>query len=319
MIKILANDGISEEGKKLLEKNDFFVSTERIEQAALIDEINKNKYDVLLVRSATKVNKELIEACPSLKLIGRAGVGLDNIDVEYAEKKGIKVINTPGASSRSVAELVMGHLFSLSRFMHLSNREMPVEGANNFKNLKKKYSKGMELKGKTLGIIGFGRIGQELAKYAISIGMNVIAYDIKKIDPILVLNIAKQEIRININVDTNIKNLLKQSDFITLHMPMPPDRKAIIGKKEIEQMKDGAYIINTSRGGLIDETALLEALDNGKLAGAALDVFYDEPNPNKLLLKNEKISVTPHIGGSTIEAQSRIGIELAEKIIRFFG
>jgi len=314
-MKILANDGIAEAGKRVLEEAGYTVVTESVEQANLIDAINKEKYVALLVRSATKVRKDLIDACPGLKIIGRGGVGMDNIDVEYARGKGIEVINTPAASSISVAELVMAHMFSISRSVYDSNRNMPSKGATEFKGLKKKYGKGVELRGKTLGIIGFGRIGITTAQYAIGCGMNVIACDKSGEDFEVPFSINGMEIGVKVS-NESIEDILKNSDFISIHVPMPSDGKALISDEQFHLMKDGARIINTSRGGVIDEEALLDALNSGKIAAAALDVFANEPTPRIDLIEHPNISLTPHIGGTTVEAQDRIGIELAEKICK---
>ena len=314
MIKILANDGISSNGIEKLESNGFIVLTDTVAQLDLIKYINENKISVLLVRSATKARKDLIDSCPTLKIIGRGGVGMDNIDVEYAKEKGIKIINTPAASSNSVAELVFAHLFGLVRFLHSSNRQMPMEGDTNFKELKKSFSSGKELAGKTLGIIGFGRIGQEVAKKAIGLGMNIIVHDKFIQDADVTLNFFNGDKK-TFNIESqSLEKVLKESDFITVHVPKI-DNKAIIGANEIGLMKTGAGIINTSRGGVIDETALMFALDKEKLAYAALDVFENEPNPSMHLLMHNALSLTPHIGAATKEAQQRIGDELAIQII----
>lgn len=312
-MKILANDGVSQAGVDMLESAGHEVIQTKVAQEQLAKYMNDNSVDVLLVRSATKVRKDLIDACPSLKIIGRGGVGLDNIDVDYAKSKGIEVINTPAASSDSVAELVMAHALSGFRFLHLSNREMPLEGESKFKDLKKAYAKGIELKGKTMGIVGIGRIGQAVAKRAIGLGMKVIIHD-KFAD----------EVNINLeffdgqNLDFNLKSigfdeLLAQSDVITFHVPAQKDY--ILGAKEIEKMKDGAAVINTARGGVIDEKAVVEALENNKLSFAGIDVFEQEPTPEIKLLMYPKLTLSPHVGGATVEAQDRIGTELAEQII----
>ena len=316
-MKILANDGISKSGVILLENAGFNVSTEKIEQENLIDTINQENIEVILVRSATKVRKDIIDNCPSIKLIGRGGVGLDNIDVDYAKEKGLEVINTPAASSQSVAELVMAQLFNISRSVYNSNRNMPSSSNGDFKLLKKKYAKGVELRGKTMGIIGFGRIGQNTAKYALGCGMKVIASDPFIDQANIDLNINDENITINIQT-ISFEELIAKADFISLHVPMPSDGKALINEKEFNQMKDGVRIVNAARGGVIDEDALIDALNNGKVAAAALDVFVGEPNPRTDLLKHEKISLTPHIGAATSEAQNRIGTELADKIIAFY-
>ena len=317
MIKILANDGISKSGIETLEEKGFKVVTEKVNQEDLISIINSEKYEALLVRSATTARKDLIDACPNLKVIGRGGVGMDNIDVEYAKEKGIEVYNTPAASSDSVAELVFSHLFGMVRFLYESNRQMPLEGESNFKELKKSYAGGKELGGKTLGIIGFGRIGQAVAKRAIGLGMNVIAHDKFTKEANITLNFFNGEKKTFTIETTSLVEVLKNSDFVTLHIPKTDD-KAVIGAEEIGLMKTGAGIINTSRGGLIDEDALMFALDKGKLEYAGLDVFVNEPKPSIHLLMHNSISLTPHIGAATQEAQDRIGIELAEKIITYF-
>lgn len=319
MIKILANDGLEVDGITLLEEAGYEVDTTKLSQEELLQKLPE--YDVIIVRSATQVNKDLIDACPNLKIIARAGVGLDNIDVEYAESKGIMVMNTPIASSQSVAELAFTHMFNLARYAHLSNRQMPGIGeTTDFKALKTAYSSGIQLRGKTLGIIGFGRIGQEVARIGVAIGMNVMPVDpvIENADiKIIVYN--SDNIRLSVSMDTyEWDEVLQHSDFLTLHVPFTGG-KALIDAQEIAKMKDGAFIVNTSRGGAVDEKALLEALNSGKLRGAGLDVFDDEPRPNPELLHHPKISLTPHIGASTVEAQANIGLELADRIIAFFG
>ncbi|MDD7887385.1 D-2-hydroxyacid dehydrogenase [Flavivirga sp. 57AJ16] len=312
-MKVLANDGISQSGIAALEKSGFEVITTTVAQEQLINYINEKNITVLLVRSATTVRKDLIDACPNLKVIGRGGVGMDNIDVEYAKEQGRSVINTPAASSHSVAELVFGHLFGLARFLHNSNRDMPLEGDSNFKGLKKAYAKGTELKGKTLGVFGFGRIGQATAKVAIGVGMKVVAFDPFIEEANLELDFFDGQ-KLNFNVKTTSKeDVLKQADFLTLHVPAQNDY--VIGKPELEIMKDGAILVNAARGGVVDEVALVEALKSGKIARAALDVFEKEPKPEIQLLMNPALSLTPHTGAATNEAQDRIGTELAEQII----
>ena len=312
-MKVLANDGVSQSGIDALEKAGFEVNTTTVAQEQLVNYINKNQITVLLVRSATTVRQDLIDACPSLKIIGRGGVGMDNIDVDYAKEKGLHVINTPAASSHSVAELVFAHLYGMARFLHNANRDMPLDGDTKFKDLKKAYAKGVELKGKTLGIIGIGRIGQATAKVAIGAGMKVIAYDpfIEEVN--LELNFFDgQNLRFNI-VTISKKEVLKQADFISLHVPA--QKGYVIGKSEFELMKDGVILVNTSRGGVIDEIALVDAIHSGKVEKAALDVFEKEPKPEIQLLMNPALSLSPHIGAATNEAQDRIGAELASQII----
>ncbi|GAB2769599.1 D-2-hydroxyacid dehydrogenase [Salinimicrobium soli] len=312
-MKVLANDGISPGGQKALEEAGFEVTTTKVAQEQLENYLKENKIDVLLVRSGTKVRKDIIDHCPDLKIIGRAGVGMDNIDVEYARKKGIKVINTPAASSSSVAELVFAHLFGGVRYLHDANRNMPLEGDSRFKELKKNYAGGRELRGKTLGIIGFGRIGREVAKIALGIGMKVIASDRTEGEAEITLEFYNhQEIKIPIKTEP-VDKLIKHSDFITLHVPA--QKEPVIGREEIQKMKDGVGIINAARGGVIDEVALIDALESGKVSFAGLDTFQSEPSPAIKVLMNGRVSLSPHIGAATNEAQERIGLELADQII----
>lgn len=314
MIKILANDGIHPDGKLLLEEADYVVDEEKIPQEELVERIAE--YDVLIVRSATKVTKAVIDSGKKLKIIARGGVGLDNIDVDYAQSKGIKVYNTPMASSRAVAELAMGHLFALARMLNRSNREM---ASGDFKKLKKAYETGFQIKGKTLGIVGFGRIGQEVAKIALGIGMHVRAHDpyVQEAEIGIQLH-AYEDIRLGVKIRTeSLDRVLREADFLTFHIP--GSGKASIGTEELAKMKTGVFLINTARGGVIDEEALLSALESGKVLGAGLDVFENEPSPREALLRHPLVSCTPHIGASTVEAQSYIGMELADKILAFFG
>jgi D-3-phosphoglycerate dehydrogenase / 2-oxoglutarate reductase len=309
-MKILVNDGIEPIGKQILEDAGFIVDMNKINQEDLVSGLNE--YDAICVRSATKVRKELIDACPNLKAIARGGVGLDNIDVEYALSKGIAVINTPAASSRSVAELAMAHMLDLSRFLYQSNKQMHHEGNTKFNDLKKLYAKGVELEGKTLGIIGFGRIGQETARVGLGMGMHIIAMDPYVESAEIVVGPANMGFKANITT-SELSTLLAGADYISLHIPSVG--KPILGADEFQKMKDGVFIINVSRGGTIDEDALLYALDTGKVAAAGLDVFDNEPTPRIDLLMHPRVSLTPHIGASTEEAQNKIGVELAEKLI----
>ena len=311
-MKVLANDGISQSGIDALQAKGFEVITTNVAQEQLISYINENEVTVLLVRSATTARKELVDSCPSLKIIGRGGVGMDNIDVDYAREKGLKVINTPASSSASVAELVFAHLYGGVRFLHDSNRNMPLEGESNFKGLKKAYAKGIELRGKTIGIIGFGRIGQEVAKIALGVGMRVIAADkFMETATVQVALFDGQTVDVDIKIQSQ-ESLLVESDFVSLHVPAQKDY--VIGANEFNQMKDGAAIVNAARGGVIDEVALLKALDSGKLSFAGLDTFEEEPKPAMQVLMHSKVSLTPHIGAATGEAQDRIGEELAQQI-----
>ncbi len=312
-MKVLANDGVSQSGIEALENAGFEVITTKVAQEQLKDYLKNNEIDVLLVRSATKVRKDIIDACPKLKVIGRGGVGMDNIDVEYARSKGLHVINTPAASSSSVAELVFAHLFGGVRYLYAANREMPLEGDSRFKELKKSYSGGRELRGKTLGIIGFGRIGREVAKIALGIGMEVIASARSQREEEITLEFYDhQEVKIPIKT-VPITDLFKRADFITLHIPA--QKEPVIGREEINKMKNGVGIINAARGGVIDEVALIEALEDGKVSFAALDTFEHEPSPAIKVLMNNRVSLSPHIGAATSEAQDRIGVELADQII----
>ena len=316
-MKVLANDGISQNSKKELIDLNFKIFDTKIDQSELIKYINRNHIEIILVRSATIINSEILNNCKSIKLIGRAGVGLDNIDLISAKKNNVRVFNTPNASSISVAELVISHLLSANRNLHITNRSMPLNGETKFKEIKSHSSECKEVMFKTLGIIGLGRIGQEVAKRAFSLGMNVIAFD-KKIEKIKIhLNHIKNQ---NIFFDlktSSLNDVLKGSDFITLHIPKIND-KPFIGRDEFDVMKKGVGIINTSRGGLIDESQLIKFLNNKKVSFAALDVYENEPVPNIQLLMHDKISLSPHIGGSTVEAQERIGDEIVKEIKSFY-
>lgn len=318
MLKILANDGIDAAGKQMLEAAGFEVDTNKIPQAELPGRIAN--YDVLIVRSATQVDAAVIDAGTNLKLIARAGVGLDNIDVRYAGQKHIGVVNTPAASSRSVAELVFAHLFSACRFLYVTNRVMPAEGKERFNELKKHAANGIELAGKTLGIIGFGRIGQEVARMAVGLGMEVLVYDYKERSFELVIpfhrNYAINNFQIKLQ-GRKLEDVLKNSDFITLHVP-GGEGGELIGAKELATMKKGAGIVNCARGGVVNEAALVEAIATGQISYAGVDVFEKEPPVNTAILETGKISLSPHIGASTREAQERIGLELAERIIAYF-
>ena len=312
-MKILANDGISKNGVEELEAAGFEVSTVTVAQEQLENYINNEGIVALLVRSATTVRKDLIDACPSLKIIGRGGVGMDNIDVEYARGKGLHVINTPAASSESVAELVFAHLFSGVRYLYDANRNMPLDGDSKFKSLKKAYAKGTELRGKTLGVIGFGRIGQATAKIGLGLGMKVIAHDpFMDKASVTVPFFDGQSLTFDIEIQTK-EAVLKQADFLSLHVPAQKD--FVIGTAELELMKDGAGLVNAARGGVVDEVAMVEALKSGKLSFAGVDTFENEPTPAVQVLMTPNISLTPHIGAATTQAQERIGSELASQII----
>jgi len=311
MANILINDGIHPSGLQKLKDAGHTVQMDKIAQDDLPAQLPN--FDAICVRSATKVRADLIDLCPNLKVIGRGGVGLDNIDVDHAKSKNIHVVNTPAASSRSVAELVFAHLFSISRSLYQANRAMPEDGDNNFKGLKKAYSKGFELEGKTLGVIGFGRIGQNTAKVALGVGMDVIATDPYVKDASIDMGrFGKVDI-----ATSSMADVLSKSDVITLHIPFTG--APVLSTDQFSQMKDGVILINAARGGTVDEDALLAALDSGKVAAAGLDVFINEPNPRQDLLQHPRLSLSPHIGASTNEAQEKIGIELADQLIDLLG
>jgi len=298
MLKILVTDGMDKGAVQTLKDMGHEVIEQFFEPEELKEQV-KN-FNVMIVRSATKVRKEIIDSAlqtGNLKLIIRGGVGVDNIDVTYAESKGIKVRNTPKASSSAVAELALGHMFSLARFIGIANVTMREDKWN-----KKKY-KGIELSGKTLGLIGFGRIGRKLAKKAKALEMKVIYNDI--------LGPAKDYPEYSF---VSLDKLLADSDFISLHIPGNKDKSPVIGKPEITKMKDEAFLINCARGSVVDDQALLEALNSGKLSGAGIDVFSEEPPQNLELINHPRVSVTPHIGASTREAQKRIGVEVVSII-----
>lgn len=297
MYRILVTDGMEKSGIEELKASGYEVVEKFFEPDALGEALKD--FDCVVVRSATKVRQPIIDKAleGKLKLVIRGGVGVDNIDVAYAESKGIKVRNTPKASSASVAELAIGHMFSLARFIANANVTMRQGQWN-----KKKYE-GIELAGKTLGLIGFGRISKEVAKRAEALGMKVIYTDV----------LGKQQGYDNYNFCSQ-EELLKTSDFVSLHIPYDKTKGATMGEKEISMMKDGAYLINCARGGVVCEKALLDALNSGKLAGAGIDVYEEEPTKNEALINHAKVSATPHIGASTVEAQTRIGEEIVSII-----
>ena len=314
-MKVLANDGISKAGERTLKEAGIEILDNRVAQNHVINFINDNNVDVLLVRSTTKVRQDLIDACPSLKIIGRGGIGMDNIDVEYAKSKGIKIINTPTASSKSVAELVFGHFLSLARFLHESNRLMPLEGETHFNAMKKSFSNAYELSGKTLGVIGFGSIGQEVIKIGIALGMKVQVLTRSPKTEGLTLNFFDgQSVDFEITSTNDMDAFLRNADFISINTPKT--NEYIIDTPQFEKMKDGVYIVNTARGGVINEVTLIDFIESGKVAGAALDVFENEPSPELPLLMNPALSLSPHVGGNTVDAQEKIGVELAEQIIK---
>lgn len=300
-MRILASDGMDKSAVAALQAKGHEVVEQFYEPEELARQVKD--YDILVVRSATKVRKPIIDAAKEtgrLKLIIRGGVGVDNIDVDYAKANGIEVRNTPRASSNTVAELALAHMLSVARFISISGHTIR-EG----QWLKKDY-KGIELAGRTLGVIGYGRIGQALGAKAQALGMKVLAYDIFKVDSLENANMRYVE----------MDELLTKSDFISVHTPSI-DGKPLINAETIAKMKDGAVLINTSRGNNVDEQALLDALNSGKLRGAGLDVFADEPATNKALYSHPHVSCTPHIGAQTAEAQKRVGAEIVDIINAF--
>lgn len=318
MTRILANDGLAEDAIAKLQEAGFQVNTEKVPQAELGDALQQ--YDAVIVRSSTIIGKEVIDSCPNLQFIGRAGTGMDNISVDYAKSKGIEVVNTPAAASESVAELVFAHAFSIARNLYHANRKMPDEAENNFKELKKSFSNGHELRGKTLGVIGFGRIGQCVARIGLGLGMNVLPFKLHaEAVKIFVDFFEVKNASIAINMETTpFDQLLAESDIITIHVPYKEGDPPVLYQERFNKMKDGVIIINTSRGGVIKEEDLLGALDSGKVGAAGLDVYENEPTPDPKLLHHPQISLTPHIGASTKEAQQRVGLEIAQKVIEFF-
>ena len=301
MYKILANDGIDKDAELRLVELGFEVDTNHYKDEDLTKKIKE--VDCIVIRSATKIRKPLIDEALKggrLKLIIRAGVGIDNIDHEYSEEQGIIVRNTPRSSSDAVAELAIAHMFALARHIYISNVTMRNGQWN------KKLYLGIELSGKTLGLVGFGRIAKSVAKKAMALGMKVIYTDISgKSDELPECQfVSKNE-------------LLTQSDFISLHIPFNKELGPYLGETEFNLMKDGMYVIQASRGGVVNEEALLKALDNGKVKKAALDVFEDEPTKNERIYTHESISLTPHIGASTKEAQARIGLETIDVILEY--
>lgn len=313
-MKILANDGISKAGELMLKDAGMEFLDIRVAQEQLSKFIQDHQVDVLLVRSATKVRKDLIDVCPSLKIIGRGGVGMDNIDVEYAREKGISVINTPLASSRSVAEMVFAHFFSLARFLHEANRMMPLEGETQFNALKKSYANAVELKGKTLGVIGFGGIGKEVATMGIALGMKVkLLTRTPRTETVSLHFFDGQKVDFNLTSTDDSATFLSDVDFLSINTPKTDGY--LIDTPQFEMMKNGVFIVNTARGGVINEVALIDFIEEGKVAGAALDVFENEPQPELALLMNPHLSLSPHLGGNTLDAQEKIGTELATQII----
>lgn len=315
-MKVLVNDGISNSGKDLLESKGFEVMVMRVAQEQLTSFINTHQITVLLVKSNTKITKDIIDACPTLEVIGIGGDNQNNVDIQYAKSKGIAIIDTPNASANSVAELVFAHLLGMVRYLHDSNRQMPLEGDIRFKELKKYYAKGTELKGKTIGIVGTGNVGKAVAKIALGLGMKILMNNKNSADTNITLQYFDgQEVNFSFNSNP-LSTVLQKSDFITLHTPALSQH--LIGEAELKLMKKGVGIINTAVGGVLDEVALINFIEGKHVAYAALDVYETEPRPEIQLLMNPELSLSPHIGGATIETQERIGTELANQIIKHY-
>jgi D-3-phosphoglycerate dehydrogenase len=303
MKKVLISDPVAKETVEILKRGGLEVDVKTdMSPEQLIARIGD--YNAIVVRSATKVRKEVIDAAKNLELIARGGVGLDNIDVEYAEKKGIKVINTPSAPSISVAEITIGHMLAFVRSIPQATASLKAG------KWEKKKFKGTEVYGKMLGIIGIGRIGQEVAVRALGLGMRVQTYD-----PFCSCSASIHTPQICAGT---LELILRESDFISLHIPFTDQTHNMIGKKEFNMMKDGVVILNCARGGIVDEKALLEALKSGKVRGACLDVFETEPPGDNPLLKLDNVIATPHIGSATVEAQFRVGTEVADLVVQHF-
>jgi len=298
-VKVLVSDSIADAGIEMMRQAGMEVDVETGLAPEKLERIIGG-YDALIVRSATKVRKPLIEAANNLKLIVRAGVGLDNIDVEYAQARGIKVMNTPAASSNAVAELTVGYLLALARRIPQTTASMRAG-----KWEKKKFS-GSEIAGKTLGLLGYGRIGWLVAKKALALGMDIIAYDPYVADP--------RGLEMEF---VSLGELLQRADYISMHLPLTGETRNLIAGPQFEMMKDGARIINCARGGTINEEALYEAIVSGRVAGAALDVYFREPAQDNRLFELDEVIGSPHIGAATVEAQHRVSVEVAEKVIEF--
>ena len=313
-MKILANDGISESGKITLESAGFKVISAKVAQNQLENFINDEGIDALIIKANTTIDTELIDACPSIKLIANQANTTDNIDTDYAEGSGIQIIQVADASANAIAELVFAHLLGMARFLHQSNREMPLEGDMNFNNLKKQFANGTELRGKTLGIIGMESAGQQVAKLALGLGMKVIAADVNADTSISIpIEFYTGQV-VDIDVDiVPFSELLTEADFISLHVN--DNGNHILEAQAFEKMKDGVGIVNVAQAGLVDEIALVNAIESGKVSYAALDAFENQPTPEIQLLMNTELSLSPNIATSTIEANQKSGKELATQII----
>lgn len=313
-MKILINDGFSASGIQALEKAGFEILNTKVAQVQLENYINEHAVDAIVVKENTQVQQELIEACPSIKLIASTSNSMDNIDVNFAIDNGVQVINTKNASAPAIAEMVFAHLLGMVRFLHQSNREMPLEGDMSFNTLKKQFSQGVELRGKTLGIIGFNALGQEVAKTALGLGMKVIATDTEIEEATITIPFYDGQ-SVNFQIITEPFNeVIKTADFVTLHLPEQDDY--VLTATEFEQMKNGVGIVNTSSGKVLNEVDLVNAIEGGKVKYAGLDVFENQPRPEIQLLMNPEISLSPNIAALTIDSEERKGVELANKIIK---
>ena len=313
-MKILVNDGILDGGTTTLENAGFEVITTKVAQEQLDNFINEEEINVVVIKSNTEIHAELIDNCPTLKLVANASTTNDNIDVSYAEESGVQVVNISDASANAVAELVFAHLLGMARFLHQANREMPLEGDTSFNHLKKQFSAGTEVRGKTLGIIGMSAEGQQVAKIALGLGMKVIAYDVEFGNSVIIPIEFYNGQAIDIEVDiTTADELLKEADFITVHLSS--EENHVIGAKEFEKMKNGVGFINVAQSGLVDEIALVNAIESGKVQYAGLDTFENQPTPEIQLLMNPGLSLSPNIASYTVESQHKISTELANKII----
>lgn len=312
-MKILINNTISKSGFEALEESGFEVIETKVAQNQLENYISENNIDAILVNNTTQIRQELIEACPSLKLIATTSVSMDNIDVDYATDNGLHVVNATKAVASSVAELVFAHLFGVARFLHSANREMPLEGDMRFNELQKAYAQGTELRGKTIGIIGFGKVGQEVAKIAIGLGMQVLANDTMVQEATITLDFFNAQ-KMAFQIETVSKDTIyKEADFISLNVS--EQETHLITATEFEKMKNGVGLINTAKGGVLNEVDLVNAIESGKVQYAGLDVFETEPTPAVQLLMNPEISLSPNLGASTKEAEEKTGLEIANQII----
>jgi len=312
-MKVLALENLSEKAVATLEASNFEVKQVKVAQAQLENYIDDNSIDAVIIGKSNEIQQEIIDNCTSLKLIASYNTETDNIDVQYAEDSGLQVISPSEGSANAIAELVFAHLFGMARFLHQSNREMPLEGDMNFSLLSKNFSLGIELRGKTLGIIGFDTLGKEVAKLALGLGMKVIATHNQSNDNLVNISFYNgQSVSIEVETD-NFEEIVKQSDFITIHIE---DDVQVLGKDAFDNVKPGVGIINISHAGAVDEIALIEAIKNKKVAFAGLDFYENQPTPEIQLLMNPELSLTPNIATKTIEAKERVSIELAEKIIK---